>query len=92
MKGKAKVHSGSRTQSYFVACDGWRKDFKTGHLTHAILDNVNNDILAKLMDGHPLEAGTDTNLCSLIVSSHISVEEQNFNRGTGDLVVYGEPE
>ena len=58
-----QAHSG-RGQSYFVACDGWRKDFNRGHQTHTNPDNVNEEIVAKLMNGQPLEAGNDTNLCS----------------------------
>jgi hypothetical protein len=83
-----QVHSGSRAQSYFVACDGWRKDFKTGHQTHTIPDNVNDEILAKLMAGHPLEAGSDTNLCSLIVSSHIGLKQALCHESPFDSAIF----
>ena len=52
-----QVHPG-RGQSFFVACNGWRKDFDTGHQTYTIPDGVSEDILAKLIIGHPLEAGS----------------------------------
>jgi hypothetical protein len=80
-----QVHSG-RGQIYFVACDGWRKDFKTGHQTHTIPDNVNEEIVAKLMTGRPLEAGSDTNLCSLIVSSHIGLKQAFCRKSPFELV------
>jgi hypothetical protein len=52
------------------------QSFNAGHQTHTIPGNVNEDILAKLitMDGDPLDARSDTNLCSLIISSHIGLK------------------
>ena len=36
---------------------------------------MEEDILSNLISGHPLEAGSDTNLCSLIISSHIGLKQ-----------------
>src|SRR5271156_721241 len=79
-----QVHPG-RGQSFFVACNGWRKDFDSGHQTYTIPDGVSEEILAKLIIGHPLEAGSDTNLCSLIVSSHIGLKQTLCRESPVDL-------
>jgi hypothetical protein len=47
-------------------------DFKFGHKTHAIPDDVDESLLAKLLNGTPLDSEeADTNPCSLVVAGHI---------------------
>jgi hypothetical protein len=64
----------TRGHRYWIACSGWRKGFKEEHKTHSIPDDIDEDILAKLLNGTPLSGNTDTNPCSLFVAAHIGLK------------------
>lgn len=69
---------GSRTamrKNYFIACSGWRRDFKTGHRTSTIPDSVDERLLAELFSGKSLPGSQATPVvCSSIVSAHIGAK------------------
>ncbi|KAF8812196.1 hypothetical protein BYT27DRAFT_7221222 [Phlegmacium glaucopus] len=64
----------SRGRRYWIACSGWRKGFKKDHKAHSIPDDIDEDILAKLLNGTPLAGNTDTNPCSLFVAAHVGLK------------------
>ncbi|KAJ7144653.1 hypothetical protein C8R44DRAFT_974048 [Mycena epipterygia] len=63
----------SRGHNYWIACNGWTPNFQESHRTHAIPDNVNEDILVKLFDKKRLanDDSLDTTPCSRIVHPHV---------------------
>ncbi|KAK7008311.1 hypothetical protein R3P38DRAFT_3280934 [Favolaschia claudopus] len=54
---------------YWVACDGWRKDFKENHRTFSIPGDVPERLLIKLFNGERIadDASKDTPPCTKIV-------------------------
>ncbi|KAF8954362.1 hypothetical protein BDZ97DRAFT_1928449 [Flammula alnicola] len=70
MKEKPRGQT-DRGHRYWIACSGWNLDCKKNHRTRGIPDDIDEDILAKLMTGKPLSEGNDTNECSLILPSHV---------------------
>ncbi|KAJ7733078.1 hypothetical protein DFH07DRAFT_968169 [Mycena maculata] len=44
---KLKPSGKSRGHEYFIACSGWTQNFQKGHCTHAIDDQVDENLLAK---------------------------------------------
>ncbi|KAJ7189141.1 hypothetical protein C8R46DRAFT_1184332 [Mycena filopes] len=67
---KAKPQGSSRNHQYFVACSGWRPNFKELHRTHQIPDHVDENILARFLAGQSIADGDekDTKPCSKFVS------------------------
>lgn len=61
----------SRGHDYFIACSGWRRNFRIGHRVLQIPDDVNEDILALLMNDGTLSKECDTAPCSRVISPHI---------------------
>ncbi|KAJ6614279.1 hypothetical protein B0H10DRAFT_2436035 [Mycena sp. CBHHK59/15] len=68
-----KKEGKSRGHLYWVACDGWTREFRESHRTHSIPDNVDEQLLLKLFAGKALanDDSVDTNGCSRIVHPHI---------------------
>ncbi|KAJ7693159.1 hypothetical protein B0H17DRAFT_1060317 [Mycena rosella] len=72
-KGKPKmmlkVHGSSRGHLHWIACTGWRKDFKENHRTFSIPDYVDEAKLIKLFAKEPMvdDNSKDTPPCSRIV-------------------------
>ncbi|KAF8164446.1 hypothetical protein K438DRAFT_1984596 [Mycena galopus ATCC 62051] len=69
----------NRGHNFWVACDGWRKDFKENHRTYSISDYVNEKMLIKLFAGEPIADGTlkDTPPCTMIVPSRTGLKQKN---------------
>lgn len=63
----------SRGHNYWIACSGWTPSFKKDHRTQPIQDDVDEDVLAKLLAGKPVadDGSHDTSACSRVVPSHI---------------------
>ncbi|KJA15424.1 hypothetical protein HYPSUDRAFT_80527 [Hypholoma sublateritium FD-334 SS-4] len=68
---RPKPNGISRGHTYFIACSGWRRNFMTGHKVLQIPDDVDEDILALLMNDGTLSKECDTSPCSRVVSPHI---------------------
>ncbi|KAJ7694292.1 hypothetical protein B0H14DRAFT_3660597 [Mycena olivaceomarginata] len=75
---KAKPEGPSRGHQYFIACSGFTRNFKTGHQTHSIPDNVDENQLAKALAGQPFVAdgAKDTAPCSKFVPSTTGFKQQ----------------
>ncbi|KAF8146181.1 hypothetical protein K438DRAFT_1781221 [Mycena galopus ATCC 62051] len=68
----------SRGHNFWVACDGWRKDFKENHRTYSIPDYVNEKMLMKLFAGEPIadSISKDTPPCTMIVPSRTGFKQR----------------
>ncbi|KAJ6624569.1 hypothetical protein B0H10DRAFT_2186634 [Mycena sp. CBHHK59/15] len=75
---KAKPGGQSRGHQYFVACSGWRPNFKENHRTPQIPDHVDEDLLAKAFAGQLLSADDDKNTapCSRLVHTTTGLKQQ----------------
>ncbi|KAJ7803072.1 hypothetical protein B0H14DRAFT_3154691 [Mycena olivaceomarginata] len=75
---KAKPEGPSRGHQYFIACSGFTRNFKAGHQTHSIPDNVDENQLAKALAGQPFVAdgAKDTAPCSKFVPSTTGFKQQ----------------
>ncbi|KAG6913688.1 hypothetical protein DXG01_005156 [Tephrocybe rancida] len=71
MKEQATNSTGSHR--YWIACSGWTSTFKMHHRTMSIPDDVDEDVLAKLMAGKAIseDLELDTPPCSRVVPPHI---------------------
>ncbi|KAJ7580522.1 hypothetical protein C8J56DRAFT_896510 [Mycena floridula] len=69
-KSKARP---SHKYNHFMACNGWSRNFKDGHQTHSIPDNVSESILSNIVAG------------SLLVSLRVRI---NHNRYPFALVLH----
>ncbi|KAF7326552.1 hypothetical protein MVEN_02608400 [Mycena venus] len=69
----------TRGHQYWVACDGWRKDFKENHRTCSIPDYVDEALLVKLFAGEPIVDGDskDTQACSRIVPPRTGLKQKH---------------
>ncbi|KAJ6631823.1 hypothetical protein B0H10DRAFT_1937586 [Mycena sp. CBHHK59/15] len=63
------IQGSSRGHLHWIACTGWRKDFKENHRTYSIPDYVNEAKLIKLFAKEPMvdDNSKDTPPCSRIV-------------------------
>ncbi|KAF7335140.1 hypothetical protein MVEN_02265100 [Mycena venus] len=69
----------TRGHQYWVACDGWRKDFKENHRTFSIPDYVDEPMLVKLFNGEPIvdNDSKDTHPCSRIVPPRTGLKQKH---------------
>jgi hypothetical protein len=76
VKLKLSLQKGKQTRGhrYWIACSGWHRWFKDDHKSHVIPDDIDEDILAKLLNSMPLAGDTDTNPCSLVISAHVGLK------------------
>ncbi|KAJ7580858.1 hypothetical protein C8J56DRAFT_896213 [Mycena floridula] len=72
-KSKARP---SHKYNHFMACNGWSRNFKDGHQTHSIPDNVSESILSNIVAG------------SLLVSLRVRSVRLNHNRYPFALVLH----
>ncbi|KAJ6605895.1 hypothetical protein B0H10DRAFT_599710 [Mycena sp. CBHHK59/15] len=58
--------------NFWVACSGWRKNFKENHRTHTIPNDVDEHLLLKLFSGQSLTENDskDKLPCSCLVHPH----------------------
>ncbi|KAJ6603588.1 hypothetical protein DFH09DRAFT_1354717 [Mycena vulgaris] len=76
---RPKKDGPSRGQQYWIACDGWRRDFKQNHRTFVIPDYADEKILLKLFAKQPIsdDNTSDTPLCSCIVHPTTGLKQKN---------------
>ncbi|KAJ7737454.1 hypothetical protein DFH07DRAFT_779367 [Mycena maculata] len=75
---KLKPSGKSRRHEYFLACSGWTRNFQKGHRTHAIDDQVGENLLAKPFAGQLMSTDhhVDTRPCSRLIHPNIGLKQQ----------------
>ncbi|KAJ7225030.1 hypothetical protein C8J57DRAFT_1590778 [Mycena rebaudengoi] len=69
----------SRGHDFWVACSGWRKDFKDKHRTWSIPDDIEEKLFIKVFSGQRLSTDNskDTPLCSAIKHPNSGLKNKN---------------
>lgn len=69
----------TRGHRFWVACDGWKKEFKENHRTYSIPDYVKEPLLIKLFAGEPIadDDSKDTPPCSRIVPPRTGLKQKH---------------
>ncbi|KAJ7204582.1 hypothetical protein C8J57DRAFT_382857 [Mycena rebaudengoi] len=73
-----KLEGATRGHDYWVACDGWRRDFQKDHRTFSIPDYTDQVLLVKLFANEAIsvDSSSDTPPCSRIVHSKTGLKLQ----------------